>query len=268
VEDTIRSYITTRYKLAPSLIAAGQHATHTGFPFVARADMFWPEHAATGAANSTQYIFLNDTLVAPIWAVSANVSSRTVWVPPGQWEDVWDGSSVEGPKMITATQPFERQPMWHRKGGGLIVLTDSPGLRIDDGNWSTLTLEAWPAQVARETRRSVFALRTAARTDLIMRTNGDGTAHLNISAASDSAARAWILRVHLVGDQRVTSASLDGVVLTDEITHLVPLDASSVSEHFPFGGSGARPPPQAGHIAEVRIPRSALARGLQFAIAD
>jgi hypothetical protein len=38
-----------RYKLAPSLIAAGQHVTDTGMPFVARCDLFWPEHTTDGA---------------------------------------------------------------------------------------------------------------------------------------------------------------------------------------------------------------------------
>ena len=59
VEATIRQYINMRYKLAPSLIAAAQHVTETGTPFVARCDLFWPEHGAS-ASDPTQYIFLND----------------------------------------------------------------------------------------------------------------------------------------------------------------------------------------------------------------
>ena len=39
VTDTIRSYLNTRYKLSPSLVAAGQHAAATGFPFVTRGDL-------------------------------------------------------------------------------------------------------------------------------------------------------------------------------------------------------------------------------------
>ena len=37
-EGVIRSYIHARYKLMPSLIAAGQHATRTGFPLAARCE--------------------------------------------------------------------------------------------------------------------------------------------------------------------------------------------------------------------------------------
>eukprot|EP01051_Picozoa_sp_SAG22_P015780 SAG22_NODE_2118_length_2984_cov_2.031196_2_plen_235_part_00 len=64
VVATIRRYLQARYKLAPSLIAAGMHATATGFPaVVTRCDLFWPEHtgiglgsAANGSDNATQYM--------------------------------------------------------------------------------------------------------------------------------------------------------------------------------------------------------------------
>ena len=40
---------------------------YAAFPLVARCDLFFPEHAADGASSNHQYIFLNQTLVAPIW---------------------------------------------------------------------------------------------------------------------------------------------------------------------------------------------------------
>jgi hypothetical protein len=43
-----------RYKLAPSLIAAGHLAAETAFPIVVRGDVFWPEHKE--AADNTQYL--------------------------------------------------------------------------------------------------------------------------------------------------------------------------------------------------------------------
>ena len=53
-------------------------------------------------------------------------------MPPGTWTDAWDGTTVTGPKTITASQPYERQPMWHR-AGGLVVLADtgSEALRVE-----------------------------------------------------------------------------------------------------------------------------------------
>lgn len=78
-----------RYKQLPSLIAAGHNAAQTAFPIVARCDFYWNAQEAT---SNHQYVFLNDTLVAPIWNNDSqrdgvNVSSREVWVPPGSWHD-------------------------------------------------------------------------------------------------------------------------------------------------------------------------------------
>ena len=364
VEATIRSYLNTRYKLAPALIAAGQDATRTGMPFVARCDLFWPEYAklphfsrncstamlgtdagvdaeraatmppkgnlsqasccdyciadptcsayvwatdgiqqsgyscwllrstagtrqsasrvlgligsqtpVSSSSSSTQYIFLNDTLVAPIWTTTTNVTTRVVWIPPGDWQDAWSGSIVSGPRTIEATQPYEKQPMYHRRDGGLTVITDSPGLRIEDGDWSSLTLEAFPAQQRMETSRSVYAQHTQSqvdgRTDLVMRTDGFGKAHFEITEASDGCVRAWVVRLHLLPNQRVTEAVLDGVALVDEmILHLAPLSQVDTAYHyFPFGGAGSRPPAEAGHVAELRLPSAAHARSLWLTIA-
>lgn len=55
-EDVIRQYLNARYKLVPSLIAAGQHATETGYPYVTRCDMEWPTQ--DGANDNNQYVFL------------------------------------------------------------------------------------------------------------------------------------------------------------------------------------------------------------------
>ena len=63
----------------PSLIAAGAQATETGFPLVARGDLYWP--GVAGSSTNQQYIFLGDTLVAPIFAFDKNETSRTVWIP-------------------------------------------------------------------------------------------------------------------------------------------------------------------------------------------
>jgi hypothetical protein len=38
--------------------------------------------------NSTHYVFLDDTLVAHIWDMVNNTTTRSVWVPPGEWADV------------------------------------------------------------------------------------------------------------------------------------------------------------------------------------
>ena len=81
-ENRIRQYLRMRHKLSPSLVAAGQQASDLGTPFVARCDLVWPQYATHGAADPTQYLFLNHTLVAPIFDAASSMANRTVWIPP------------------------------------------------------------------------------------------------------------------------------------------------------------------------------------------
>ena len=76
---------------------------------VQRLDLTWPSLAAAGADRPDQYLFADGTmLVAPIIPFNGSDpvaknptngtanASRTVWVPPGQWQDGWSSTVVSG----------------------------------------------------------------------------------------------------------------------------------------------------------------------------
>ena len=109
---------------------------------------------------------------------------------------------MAGLRTVEATQPYERQPMWHRKADVLTVLTEQPGLRIGDGDWSSLTQEARPGAAAAIVEHSVFALRTDARTGMCMEADGSGRVTFEIGASADGAARALVVRLHLLPARR------------------------------------------------------------------
>jgi len=265
---SIRGYLATRYRLLPALVAAGQRATRTGHPLVARGDLYWPELAPASASNE-QYIFLEDLLVAPLDTfckersgevcakdlAAYNYSSRDVWIPPGAWEDVWYGSVVTGPAFITVERPYDRQPMWYRRDGGLVVVCDDDALRVQGQDWSTLVLEVFPSARSRTTRRSVFERDSAVRTDLVLSTDSNGLVRLQIDAGKMP--RSWVLRVHLLPDQHIASATLDGEVATAKLVHLEPRksddDGDGADGFFPFGGAGSAPASKAGPIVELHV---------------
>jgi len=252
----VKRYLDARYKLMPTLIAAGQRATSSGFPLAARGDMYWPE-LAPASASSDQYIFLEDLLVAPIWDSAKNETTRDVWLPPGSWEDVWDGSVIQGPKNLTVSQPYERQPMWFRRGG-LLIITQDPKNRVGEQDWDHLVLETFPEEGV-AARRSLFERDTAERTELAMRTDLSGFVSLNVSAGP---LRAWTLRLHLLPGQSIEDAKVDGSMVA--IEHLAPLSRSA--DFFPFGSIGSKPPSNAGSIAEVTLSRAAHARRVELSI--
>jgi hypothetical protein len=54
-----------------------------------------------------------------------------------------------------------------------------------------------------------------AGTELLMATDGMGKAHFEISEATDGSARAWVVRLHLLPNQIVTEAVLDGAAMAE-----------------------------------------------------
>ena len=121
------------------------------------------------------------------------------------------------------------------------------------------------------TQRSIYALQTEAQTQITMSTDGEGQVFFEeIPEATDGAERAWVVRLHLEPGQRAKTVKLDGSELSvgDAVVHLAPLSlAETTRAHFPFGGTGSRPPVNAGYIAELRLTSGAHARTLSVSIA-
>lgn len=118
-ERTVGDCFRLRYRLLPLLYAAA-HATHrTGAPLLRRCDLEWP--GVPEAADSTQYLLGDDLLVAPILAPArpGGNAERTVWLPPGEWQDPWTGRTWRGPLTLGVECPLAEVPIFVR-GGGLV----------------------------------------------------------------------------------------------------------------------------------------------------
>ena len=261
VEATIKSYLDMRYRLMPSLVAGGQRATADGTPLVARCDLTWPEHPE--AASNLQYLHLRDTLVAPIYESKANVTTRDVWIPPGRWQDAWNGSLVSGPAMLAVTQPYERVPMWHRADGGLVLAVDEPSTRVEEQDWSRITLHAFPAlHVAQTVRRTLYERGSAARTHVTMRTLGNGHLRFDLGAAEDGATRGWMLRLQLPlypSNLGAIGATVDGVATEAKL--LLPAAAAIT---MPFASAGTRPAAGGRSMLELEVPAHRIARVIEL----
>eukprot|EP01123_Difflugia_compressa_P012081 TRINITY_DN5044_c0_g1_i2.p1 TRINITY_DN5044_c0_g1~~TRINITY_DN5044_c0_g1_i2.p1 ORF type:complete len:166 (-),score=29.30 TRINITY_DN5044_c0_g1_i2:43-540(-) len=146
--------------------------------------------------------------------------------------------------------------MWHRRGG-LVVTVDSLALRVEEQDWSVLTLEAFPSLSSREiTRRSVYSLGSASRTDITMQSESIesdvGVVMISISAAEDKQARGWLVRLNLLPSQYCVSAVVDGQVV--DVVHISPrMDDPPVGVFFPFGGGDTAPPKRAGYVAQIKV---------------
>jgi hypothetical protein len=151
--------------------------------------------------------------------------------------------------------------MWHKRDNGFLVVTDEPAQRVEDQDWSSLTLELFPASGASKTRRDVFERGSAERTELLFHTDGQGKAKVEIGQGAE---RAWTVRVHLLPGQHIASASVN-----DEAVGVRHLAATrDLHAFFPLSGAGAPSAPQAGPVAEVQVPRGSLYKTVEIEIAE
>ena len=70
--------------------------------------------------------------------------SREVFLPDGEWMDVWSGETFSGPDTITVAHPLETSPVFVRLGS-VLPLADNVK-NTASGDWSHLTLDVYPAE--------------------------------------------------------------------------------------------------------------------------
>ena len=85
--------------------------------------------------NNHAHIFLN--------AYTDGDVSRTVFLPDGEWMDVWSGETFAGPDTITVSHSLETSPIFVRMGS-VLPLADNVK-NTASGDWSHLTLDVYPS---------------------------------------------------------------------------------------------------------------------------
>ena len=242
VERIVGDFFRLRYRLLPMLYAAAFEAHRSGTPLLRRCDLEWPEYPE--AADATQYLLGDDLLVAPVLAPASvgNVAERTVWIPPGEWEDLWTGKTHCGPAVIGAKCALDQIPVFARRGG--IVLCAPQRQSTGSAIWPELVVDAFaPRQDQIQTRwlheddgiSSAYERGDCARTEFTLRQTGGET---EVRIGPSSRPRQVALRIHLPQGARIQA---------DGCTVLRPSDARAREL---FTGRGAAPPPEAGPIAE------------------
>ena len=195
-----------------------------------------------------------------------------VWLPPGDWQDAWTGATITGPKTLEIT-PTESEgkynlPMWHKRGS-LLVTVHEGQQRINSQDWSELTIEAFPADSATETRE-IFEQEGSAHgnnaSTVVELTTDASKLHVGVSASA--VARSWLVRLHLRPGERLalSDESLARMGGVGSVHHIEPLRNCNESGYFPFAGKGSAPGCQAGAIAEFRLEKSNQARVIEATV--
>jgi hypothetical protein len=108
-------FLRLREALVPYLYDTAWQATQTGLPMAREMAIGWPgESAALHATN--QWMLGDSLLVAPITS-GGTTASRSVWFPPGEWDNFFTGQQITGGRSQTATDGFSQAPVYIKAGG-------------------------------------------------------------------------------------------------------------------------------------------------------
>jgi alpha-glucosidase (family GH31 glycosyl hydrolase) len=107
-----RKYAHLRMKLLRYIQAEAAYCAETGEPMMRSLLLDWPEIPDVWDI-ADQYCFGRSLLVAPV--IEPGAQERTLYLPPGEWQDLWDGTLLEGGRWIKRPAPISLIPVYLRK---------------------------------------------------------------------------------------------------------------------------------------------------------
>ena len=111
VVPVFREFALLRERLVDYLAAAASVTVSSDQPLMR--PLFFDHPGEAGAWEHTQQWMLGaDLLVSPVTAPGA--TTWTVWLPPGEWVDVWTGTVSTGGQVVEREVPIDVVPVWCR----------------------------------------------------------------------------------------------------------------------------------------------------------
>ena len=78
---------------------------------------------------------------------------RDVFIPDGDWIDVWSGEAYTGPVTAEVSHSLETSPIFVKRGSVTVLADNMPSTK--DGDWSHLTLDVYP-DAAADTHAEIY----------------------------------------------------------------------------------------------------------------
>ncbi|WP_298738766.1 DUF5110 domain-containing protein [uncultured Chitinophaga sp.] len=113
IEPVVKQYDELRYRLMPYTYTLAWEARNTGMPFMRAMWLHYPTDTIASRMGK-QYLWGRDLLIAPVYQPHA--TTRTVYLPEGDWYDWWTNTKETGAKMITRKVDLSIMPIYVRAG--------------------------------------------------------------------------------------------------------------------------------------------------------
>ena len=139
------SFLRLREALVPYTYTLADESVNSGLPITRPLYLDYPSEPAA-YANPGEYLYGPDVLVAPV-TTPGNVSTESVWFPPGQWTDWFTGATFTGPSTQTLTVPLDRTGVFVKAGG--IVPEQAPMAHVGARPGAPTIVRVYPGDAGR-----------------------------------------------------------------------------------------------------------------------
>lgn len=115
-----------RYQLVPYIYTASRKAFDTGITLCRPMYYDYPENAEA-YQHPGQYMFGDDMIVAPVTAKADTVtrlSSQKVWLPEGDWYDLFTGTMLKGGQVLQRKYALDEIPVFVKAGSLLPMYSE------------------------------------------------------------------------------------------------------------------------------------------------
>lgn len=139
-ESAYRKAIATRYQLLPYLYTLFHHSTQDGSPVIRPLYYHYP-HDEQAFDTETEFLVGENLLSAPIGV--QGTTSRSVYLPAGQWFDYWTGQEYPGGGETEIEAPLDRWPLFVK--GNTILPTIPATQYVDERPSDPITFTCYMA---------------------------------------------------------------------------------------------------------------------------
>ncbi|MDZ7303276.1 MAG: DUF5110 domain-containing protein [candidate division KSB1 bacterium] len=146
-EAIVKSLLQLRYRLLPYSYTLAYENHSTGVPIARPLVLEYPNDPNVYNLGN-EYLWGPDFLVAPV--TQPGVTSRSLYLPEGEWVDYWTDRIYSGGTTITANAPLETLPLFVKRGA--VIPLQNEMNYSDEFPLDTLTLVIYPS------RQSSFTL--------------------------------------------------------------------------------------------------------------
>jgi hypothetical protein len=189
IEPICKKYLELRYQLLSYNYALAREASERGLPMM-RA--LWLHHPGDplAVARDDEFLWGENLLVAPITTKGA--TTRTLYLPAGEWVDFWTNKKVAGGAELTRPADLATLPLYVR--AGTILPLDPVRQSTGEKSSAPLTLRVYPGRDAQFTLyqddgRSLAHLKGASRSTRI--SWSDATRTLTLTPADSAYHPDW-----------------------------------------------------------------------------